>query len=69
MQAGSDVLFGITLTIGALVFAEAAAMAGLLGINWFWQPLAIILGIGLSFQYTVGPYIKLNRQKLYREVP
>ena len=65
-QTDTDVLFGLSLIIIALLVGESAALAGLLGVEQSWFVPVILVALGLSVEVLVNPYVNASRGTLYR---
>lgn len=66
-HASSDVLVGLSVCMIGLILGEAAALAGLLGVDSTWWPFLIVGSIGIAVQQVITPFIKASRKKLVAE--
>jgi predicted CDP-diglyceride synthetase/phosphatidate cytidylyltransferase len=67
-QKTSDMLWGMAVTVILLTLAEAAALAGLLGMNNMLNLQLIVWSIGLSVEQIVFGYLAGQSKKLLEEM-
>jgi hypothetical protein len=56
-QVSSDRLLGVAVSVGLLIIAESAALAGLLGFQSMWFVELSIIGLGFSFTAITSSYL------------